>query len=396
MTSARILRESGSLDDVARLDRAWAAPETFAFLPEKSAVDDAWVEAALAGLPDELRRDHFALLTSGSTGQPKLVVGSRARARRLARVLHDVQDSDAVEEAILTLPLSYCYSFVNQWLWAREMGRRLVPTRGFADPGLLRETLERAQSAMLCLVGAQVGLFAAHLPDEVFPGVARVHFAGGPFPQAELASLRRRFPSAAVFNNYGCAEAMPRLTVRRAEEGSRAADVGRPLEGVELDTTEAGELRFRSPYAAVAFVDEGGVRVCEPGAWIPTGDLARRGPDGAWELLGRAGQVFKRYGEKVSVARLLETVARAWSGAAEVYREADRMGEPGACLLLAPEPSEEDVRAILKSLRAELPRAHWPLRLESVDGLPTLANGKVDLASLSTLEGKRVHWRNRI
>jgi acyl-CoA synthetase (AMP-forming)/AMP-acid ligase II len=391
-----ILREASARDDATALDEAWSRPETFAFLPRKSAVDDAWVEEALAALPASMGSGHFALLTSGSTGRPKLVVGERERAERLARVLHEVQDGEATSETILTLPLSYCYAFVNQWLWARCLDRRLVATGGFGAPDALHRALGSARDAMLCLVGAQVPLLERHLPDAVYPGVTRIHFAGGPFPQHALGELAARFPDAQVFNNYGCAEAMPRLTIRRAADGDSAADVGRPIPGVELDLGERGEMVFRSPYSAVAFVEEEGSTLLSPEDWIPTGDHAERGEGGTWRLLGRANQVFKRYGEKIALGQLLDTVASGWSGQAQFYRERDRMDEEGFVLLLAPSPAEEDVRAILKAFRAKHPRTHWPLRVESAERLPVLPNGKVDLAALGALEGKTVHWRNRI
>ena len=396
------LREQGK-GDARVLDDAWSDAPTFAFLPAKSSVDDEWVERALDSLPDDLLEAHFALLTSGSTGHPKLIVGSRRRAEELARVLHDVQSSETCGEAILTLPLSYCYAFVNQWLWARVMGRRLIETSGFAAPDDLLRSLNEAKSAMVCLVGAQLALFDTHFGDAVFPGVARVHFAGGPFPQAELSALARRFPNARIYNNYGCAEAMPRLTIRRAEDGDNASDVGCALPGVELsisggggDGGGSGEMRFRSPFGAVAFVDEAGFRRPSPDEWIPTGDHAEAVGDGRVRLLGRADQVFKRYGEKIALGRLLDTAQTAWTGTATFYREKDRMNEEGFVLLLSPTPAEEDVRAILKAFRANHPRTHWPLRVESAERLPALPNGKTDLAALASLESKRVHWRNRI
>ncbi|HED66934.1 MAG TPA: long-chain fatty acid--CoA ligase [Planctomycetes bacterium] len=390
----RILEETPG--DPTAIDRAWEEPETFCVLPAKGDVSAQWVRAQWELLPERFERDHFALLTSGSTGAPKLVVGERCRAEALARLLHEVQDSECVAEAILTLPLSYCYSFVNQWLWARVVGRRLVPTLGFTDPARLAHTLEAARDGMLCLVGAQLALFEEHLPGRTFPGIVRLHFAGGPFPQARLERLAERFPNASVFNNYGCAEAMPRLTLRRAEEADEPLDVGRPLPGVELRRGEGGALEFRSPFGAVALVEEGRGRVLDPEEWIPTGDHGDAVQGGSWRLAGRKGDVFKRFGEKISLARIRESVAGAFDGEVQTYREVDRMGEEGFSLLLSPTPSDEDVRAVLLALRRKHPRTHWPLRVESVERLPRLPNGKVALGELETLEGKTLHWKNRI
>ena len=275
-----ILHQRDSATDVRALTEAWCSSATFIFVPAKSGVALSWLEGAVTSLPGAYSADHFALLTSGSTGRPKLIVGRRQRAEHLARILHDVQDSECVEETIVALPLTYCYAFVNQWLWARVHDRRLVMTEGLSRPDRLGQTLAEASNAMLCLVGAQVPMLLHHFGGTSFPGVLRLHFAGGQFPQRFLPDLRQMFPECTIFNNYGCAEAMPRLTLRRADAANEAHHVGWPLPGVELRATPVGELHFRSIYGAVGQVDETGFSPIEGETWVPTGDLACQGEAG--------------------------------------------------------------------------------------------------------------------
>jgi acyl-CoA synthetase (AMP-forming)/AMP-acid ligase II len=249
---------------------------------------------------------------------------------------------------------------------------------------------------MICLVGAQVPLFRRHFPERSFGSVIRVHFAGGRFPQEQLADVRRLFPAAAIYNNYGCAEAMPRLTLRKAEASDEASDVGRPLDGVELRLEEDGGLVFRSPFSAVAFMDESGFQTVDDTTWIPTGDLAQRLATGHWRILGRRGEVFKRFGEKISLSNLLKAVGSAWPHGAAFYKDRDPAGEEAHVLVLAPHPAREELREVLKSLRKDFPRTHWPLRIESVDALPLLPNGKTDFLALARLANKHEHWRQRL
>ena len=118
--------------------------------------------------------------------------------------------------------------------------------------------------------------------------------------------------------------------------------------------------------------------------------------DGSWRLTGRASEVFKRYGEKISLPLLLSTVLRNWPGQAAFYREMDGKGENGHVLILAPHPSETEVRHSPKgSLAAEYGRAYWPLRVESADELPLLPNGKADVAAIVKLHEKKRHWHQR-
>lgn len=396
MPTVPVIIERHDALDLEQLGAAWSSRATFAFLPEKTPVSADWVGEKLALLPPELREDHFALLTSGSTGRPKLVVGEKARAEALARLLHRVQQSEAARETVVVLPLSYCYAFVNQWLWARCHDRALTLTRGFADPRSLGDTLDAARDAMLCLTGVHVPLLERYFGERAFGGVIRVHFAGGAFPQSSLEIVRRIFPAASIFNNYGCAEAMPRLTVRSADDGDEGRDVGPPIDGVELRTSVAGDVEFRSAYGARAFIDDEGFHAIADGEWVRTGDVGEVMESGRLRLSGRRGEVFKRHGEKIALPLIAETIRGVWPGAVALYRERDAAGEDGYVAVLAPEPASADLQQILQRFRSAYARAAWPLRIESISELPKLPNGKIDLSALPAVPGKHLHWQQRI
>jgi acyl-CoA synthetase (AMP-forming)/AMP-acid ligase II len=389
-----VVFEREAVLDPTRLVRAWQAAASFVFVPDKAGVSRAWLDERLALVPAAHAEGCFALLTSGSTGLPKLVVGERRRAEALAAVVHAAQELADVRETIVALPLTYSYAFVNQWVWGHVHGRRLVLTRGVTDASLDR-ALADADAAMLCLVGAQVPMLAARLTGP-YPGVRCVNFAGGAFPGDRLDDVRRLFPTARIYNNYGCAEAMPRLTVRRAEDHPDGAVVGRPLPGIEMMAGDAGEIRFRSPYGAVAFVDDAGATAIGPETWVASGDLGTVEPGGMWRLTGRATEVYKRYGEKIALPALAATVRDGWPGEAAFYRERDAAGEDGHVLVLAPVPDAEQVRGILKRFRQRHGRVHWPLRIESVAALPLSPNGKPDVHALAAAPDKTVHWQHHL
>jgi long-chain acyl-CoA synthetase len=393
----RILDEKLVRGDITLLSQAWTDERSFCIRPARSGVDEAWLEAALASLPVEFGSAHFALLTSGSTGRPKLVVANKSRSERLARVLDEVQQSQSVEATVVTLPLSYCYALINQWLWAHVMQRKLIMTNGLKAMPQLADVFAEQSAASVCLVGAQVRLLADGLRGRQFPGVIRVHFAGGPFPQTALELVRDLFPNAAIYNNYGCTEAMPRLTLRHVDESEDPSIVGKPLPGISMRSGSAGEILFQSPYGAVGFVDEGAEYVAiSESDWVPSGDLGECLPDGMWKIHGRQGQVFKRFGEKISLSQVKDAIAQCWDGEINFYREDDPSGEAGHVLVLQPEPSETQVRGILKALRKAFPRTHWPLRVEGVSTLSLLPNGKIDAVRLAEESKKNIYWRQRL
>ncbi|MFA4991092.1 MAG: class I adenylate-forming enzyme family protein [Candidatus Omnitrophota bacterium] len=393
---AHIIYAKEADSDVKRLLDAWLNPETFVLLPERPGVSREWVDNAVRGLPEDARERHFGLLSSGSTGQPKLIVGSRERAEALARVINDFQELDAARETVLALPLSYCYAFVNQWLWSVVFNRRLVRARGFSAPNLFLDALVNSRDGMLCLTASQVPLFYKYFKDKaVFPGIIRLNFAGAPFPQKDMDRIHGIFPSARIFNNYGCAEAMPRLTARSERAGLEGNNVGRPLPGVRLKRDEQGRILFISRYSAVGFYDDEGYKPIKEGEWTASGDYGEEIEGGYWRVNGRADDVFKRFGEKVSMPQLLDTVRSSWSGEAVFYREKDDNGEDGCVLVVSPEPSEKEYRDILSVFRKNHTRAQWPIRLESVDSFPFLGNGKIDRSALVKRRDKAVHWHQR-
>ncbi|MGO9689948.1 MAG: AMP-binding protein [Syntrophobacteraceae bacterium] len=392
----RILSEGQISGNLSVLNQTWDEAETFALVPDRGGVTREWIAERISTIPSKYQLNHFVLQSSGSTGVPKLIVGNRGRAEMLAGLLHRIQNSEPVRQAILVLPLTYCYAFVNQWLWSRVFNRDLIQTRGFRSPDELRTILDEARDSMICLVGAQLPLFRKHLPDRSFKGISRVHFAGGRFPQDDLDFVRNLFPNASIFNNYGCAEAMPRLTIRRAEDSDNGANIGKPIDGVALKTSDEGMLLFKSPYRMVAQIDSEGFKEVTDDAWIPTGDMGTEGENGYWYLQGRANEVYKRFGEKISLAQLASSLKEVWHGEAAFYRQKDRSGEDGHVLVLSPGPSEEEVRTVLRMLRQSYARAYWPLRIESVHSLPLLANQKVDMLALASMDNKNTHWDQRV
>jgi len=395
MSQLKIIHEREVSTGIALLDACWSDSSTFIFIPDKG-FSSAWLDRVIDLISPEYSKDCFGLLTSGSTGEPKLILGNKARSERLAHALHEQQNSEPVSATVCILPLTYSYAFINQWLWALKFQRNLVLTRGFSEPDNLKEAFGKVKNAMLCMVGGQVSMLRRYFPKNVFPGIIRLHFAGGRFPQEQLDFLHQCFPNAEIYNNYGCAEAMPRLTLRRAEEASEAAHIGYTLPGIEMTSDNQKRLLFRSAYGAVAYINDQGFHSISPEEWVPSGDLGEQRDDGSWCLLGRANDVFKRWGEKISLPQLLTTVKTHWSGDAAFYQEVDPSGEQACVLVLSPEPDKQEVRQILMAFRDNHARPHWPLRVESLDEMPLLPNGKTDTQGLIESGCKQLHWRQRI
>jgi acyl-CoA synthetase (AMP-forming)/AMP-acid ligase II len=132
----------------------------------------------------------------------------------------------------------------------------------------------------------------------------------------------------------------------------------------------------------VAIADASGVRMVGESEWIETGDRAEIVEGGRFRLLGRRSEVFKRHGEKISLANLGTALREVWGGSLAFLLEKAPDGENGHVLVLSPAPSQDNLRQLLVTLRDRFRRPHWPIRIESVESMPLSPNGKPDLEAL--------------
>src|SRR5262249_10263598 len=146
------------------------------------------------------------------------------------------------------------------------------------------------------------------------------------------------------------------------------------------------------PYGAVAIADENAVKLVDPADWIETGDAAERLDDGAYRLLGRKSDVFKRFGEKISLTTLATSLREVWPDALAFYLDLPGGGEPSHVLLLSPAPGSDALQKILRYLRAHFRRPFWPVRIEAASEIPLSRNGKPDVEAIRLLQ-RDVLWK---
>jgi O-succinylbenzoic acid--CoA ligase len=332
------------------------------------------------------RRVLLALMTSGSTGAPKLIAATAEALDLGLDAIHAAQGLEDVASTALLLSPSYSYALVNQVLWSVRFGRRLLHPPSLATPADALAAIRDGGAQMLCLVAHQARLlrrlgFGA---TAALPSVRVVNFAGAPFPVAELGWLRALFPRARFLNNYGCTEALPRLTVCEVDdERHPVGRVGRAMAGVELRIAGAEDpdpIEFRAPSASIGRLLADG-RVQPHPEWIPTGDVGRL-REGVLEVFGRHDQVINCRGERISLLEIEQALQRlpgvehalAWA-----ERGSDGEEVPRALLSGAHAP---DADVIGRLLAAHLSRNAWPASIEWVEAWAVTSVGKTDRAAL--------------
>ena len=326
-------------------------------------------------------RVFLALMTSGSTALPKIVATSEENLARGIAAIHEAQGLWDVASTGMLLPLAYSYALVNQLLWAVALGRRVVLTAGLGMPADAVRDLREAAAEMLCLVASQARiLFRLRFgAAQALERVKVVNFAGAPFPVSSFAGIRALFPNSVVYNNYGCAEAMPRLTVAQVSSDEHdVCMVGPAIGDIELRVEggqDVGPIVFRGSSASLGTLAGDGSLVPHQ-EWIPSGDLGRI-VDGALHVFGRHDQVVKVAGERFS---LLEIEAALLSSSCEhamAWLETDQQGEQSIRAVVGgtTRPTGPE---LTRAFGDRLPRRFWPKRVDWAATWMELPNGKTD------------------
>ncbi len=343
-----------------------------------------YVEGRLVGgdgaAADE--RLFLALMTSGSTGEPKLVAINETNLAAGIAAIHDAQGLAGARSTGVVLPLAYSYALVNQLLWAVLYEREIYLSGGALNALAALERFRDAGVEMLCLVAPWLRFAIGLGLEQVapLPAVKVVNFAGAPFPISDVAALRRLFPHARLYNNYGCAEAMPRLAVREVvSEQDPVTLVGRPLSTlkVSLDGEDIGPILFQGASASLGTLDANG-RINDHGAWITAGDVGEWHGD-QLHVLGRHDQVIKVGGERLSLMEIERALLAAGAREAAAWQSAGQV----IAAIAAAAPLER--KNLTAALRAHLPRNAWPAVVYGIADWPLLTTGKTDRRRLQEL-----------
>ena len=270
------------------------------------------------------------------------------------------------------------------------------------DAGHLLTVLDQARVTTFCapptvwrmLVQADLSAHPVHLTEAVAAGeplnpevIDRVHAAWG----------------VTIRDGYGQTE----TTLQVANTPGQAVtpgSMGRPLPGydvrlVDPDGAEAEEgeiaLGLDPPPLGLmqGYLGEDGTLRPPEGGLYRTGDVALRNPDGTLTYVGRADDVFKSSGYRISPFEL-ESVLIEHEAVAEaaVVRSPDptRTALPKAFVLLAAgfAPDVETARSIFVHLRARLAPYKRVRRIEFAE-LPKTISGKIRRVELRRLEAGR-------
>lgn len=329
--------------------------------------------------------DELALLlgTSGSTASPKLVRLSLAGLQANAEAIASYLSIGFADRAVSSLPLAYCYglSVLNSHL---SRGASVVLSeRSVIEPAFWT-LFRRTRATSFAGVPYTFDLLdRVGFTDMSLPHLRYVTQAGGRLDPARVrryAELGRR-NGWDFYVMYGQTEATARMAYLPPHLApTRPESIGVPIPGgafridpVPSAPPDSGELVYSGPNVMLGYAegpaDLGLGRTIDE---LRTGDLARRGPDGLYQIVGRRSQFLKIAGLRVDLPGVERIVERLGGRACAVGND--------ECLVVFTEPgAPPNLQAAIRDAIC-LP-AH-AVRVIVVPELPRLPNGKLDRTAM--------------
>lgn len=322
------------------------------------------------------------LFTSGSCGNPKAVMLSKANICANTQAVRESLHFNTVSHQHLHLPLSYSFGLLGQVFPALENG---------SSTYLYKEIMELAYIfdqehpvGMISAVPEQWRLLCELVGDKTqsCASVSHLVSAGSRLNLETRYKLGKTFPNAILFNNYGMTEFSPRILSLSSEDPNFFSEaVGRPVRGISVSFTEDGILKVKGPQMMLGYLGGDEVKDC-----ILSGDLGYE-ENGLVYLEGRSDDLIKVSGERIScqdIARQIHSSDCIEDLCVLPFEDAE-YGKSLVAFLVLKEGRKDEFMSFLKT---HLSGHRKPRKLKFLKEIPLNSNGKTDRqALLKSLEG---------
>ncbi|TDB90609.1 amino acid adenylation domain-containing protein [Actinomadura sp. KC216] len=351
----------------------------------------------------------YVIYTSGSTGRPKgVMISHRAALNTVA----DVNRRFGIEHGDRVLGLS-ALSFdlsVHDVFGTLAAGGTLVlpDVSGLLDPQHWLELMRRDRVTVWNSVPGFMQMLVEYAEGvgTAVPGSLRLALLSGDWiPVGLPGRLRRLAPGVRMISLGGATEASIWSILHPIEDvdpDRPSIPYGKPMANQQVHVLDH-ELDMRPDWvpgdlyiggvglAEGYWRDEEATRaafIVHPGTGerlYRTGDIGRRLPDGAIELLGREDFQVKVGGYRIELGEIEKTLREHQAVGDAIAIAADEEG--GGKRLVAYVVAANDARPGTSELRTfvrdKLPEYMVPKNVVLLDEMPLTANGKVDRAALA-------------
>ena len=334
--------------------------------------------APVAERPPVRRRSEWVLMTSGTTGVPKLVMHDLAG---LTAAMHARSPADGAAVWGTFYDIRR-YGGLQMYLRAVCGGASLVLSS--AGEPVADHLARLARHGVTHLSGTPSQWRRALMSPTIRAIAPRyVRLSGEIADQAILDGLRAAFPHAAIGHAYASTEAGVAFDVNDGLAGFPAAYIGSTRDGVDMNIVD-GSLRIRSPRTASRYV---GIEqaLTDDDGFIDTGDMVELRGD-RYHFVGRRGGIINIGGLKVHPEEVEAVINRHPQVRMSLVRQ--KPSPITGSIIVADVVLKSDQQAvptrqielkddILRLCRKTLPRHKVPAAISFVPALNVGATGKL-------------------
>ena len=335
--------------------------------------------------------------TSGSTGTPKGVMLSHLNLVSNMHSIAEYLGLTSEDRIMMILPHFYIYG-LSLVLTHILVGGSIVIDNRFMYPNTVLQTMIDTEATGFSGVPSTYSILLGRstVHEMAFPSLRYVTQAGGGMPPAVQKEVVKAFAPAKLFIMYGATEAAPRLSYLDPDMLEKKwGSIGKPVpnvdlfvadeKGKELPIGTEGEIVARGSNITSGYWKdpEGSAQVLRNGLYF-TGDLGKVDDDGFLFVTGRAKNILKVKGFRVSPKEIEEHIAQ-YDGIADsaVIGVTDEiLGEAPVAYLEKTDGKEVEIDGLKKFLQGSLPSYKVPVEYIFIESLPKSAAGKVDKKAL--------------
>ncbi|OBB93806.1 non-ribosomal peptide synthetase [Mycobacterium sp. 852002-30065_SCH5024008] len=355
----------------------------------------------------------YVVFTSGTTGEPKGVIGTHAAVAAYADDHLDNVLRPAAIRLGRRLRIAHAWSFAFDAAWQPLIalldghGVHVVDEPTQADAEALVAAIAEHGVDMIDTTPSMFAQLAACGLLTTVP-LAVLALGGEALGKPAWTLIREECARTgmAAYNCYGPTETTVEAVVAAIAEHDEPS-IGRPTlktRGYVLDSAlrplpfgATGELYLAGAQLARGYLGRAAETsqrfVADPFAtrerMYRTGDLVRRGSDGALQYVGRADAQVKIRGYRVEpgeIAAALESHPAVQHAGVLVRRSMAGARLTAYVVISGAAPRPPSTGELRGMLGSRLPRYMIPQRIVTVDEIPLTANGKLDEAALSAFD----------
>jgi acyl-CoA synthetase (AMP-forming)/AMP-acid ligase II len=302
------------------------------------------------------------------------------------------------DRTLCVLPFAFDYG-QNQLLSSWAAGACAVPIDYLTARDVVKAVERHGITTLAGVPPLWVQLTEASWPEATT--LRRLTNSGGALTEPLVRKLRALFPTADLYAMYGLTEAFRSTYLDPALIDAHPTAIGSAIPFVEVLVArpngslaadgEPGELVHCGPLVAQGYWNDPD-RTAERfrpapagssygGTAVWSGDTVVRGVDGLLRFVGRADEMIKSAGNRISPTEVEEAVvASGLTGEAVALGVPDeRLGQAILVIARGDGSAEESIRMALKR---DLPNFMQPARFIWLAELPRGPNGKLDRAKL--------------